>query len=137
MIKETKQFPMRVVPGYSSSSQGIQIAIQTGANASDEDLQFFQQLGVEWAMVGIDDPTQHSAAYYKGLVKRFGDMTRKCPESMHEKLAATLQQPQHRGSFQEPREPASCGAGPGRELNTFIVLYTVSLSVHFISHAPR
>ena len=73
MIKETKQFPMRVVPGYSSSSQGIQIAIQTGANASDEDLQFFQQLGVEWAMVGIDDPTQHSAAYYKGLVKRFGD----------------------------------------------------------------
>ena len=73
MIKETKQFPMRVVPGYSSSSQGIQIAIQTGANASDEDLQFFQQLGVEWAMVGIDDPSQHSAAYYKGLVKRFGD----------------------------------------------------------------
>ena len=73
MIKETKQFPMRVVPGYSSSSQGIQIAIQTGANASDEDLQFFQQLGVEWAMVGIDDPMQHSVAYYKGLVKRFGD----------------------------------------------------------------
>ena len=73
MITETKQFPMRVVPGYFSSSQGIQIAIQTGANASDEDLQFFQQLGVEWAMVGIDDPTQHSAAYYKGLVKRFGD----------------------------------------------------------------
>ena len=52
---------------------GIQIAIQTGANASDEDLQFFQQLGVEWAMVGIDDPTQHSAEYYKHLVKRFGD----------------------------------------------------------------
>lgn len=73
MITETKQFPMRVVPGYSSSSQGIQIAIQTGANASDEELQFFQQLGVEWAMVGIDDPTQHSAAYYKRLVKRFGD----------------------------------------------------------------
>ena len=73
MITETKQFPMRAVPGYSSSSQVIQIAIQTGANASDEDLQFFQQLGVEWAMVGIDDPTQHSAEYYKHLVKRFGD----------------------------------------------------------------
>ncbi len=73
MSVETMQFPMRVVPGYSSSSQGIQIAIQTGASASDEDLQFFQQMGVEWAMVGIDDPTQHCAEYYKGLVKRFGD----------------------------------------------------------------
>lgn len=73
MSVETMQFPMRAVPGYSSSSQGIQIAIQTGANASDEDLQFFQQMGVEWAMVGIDDPTQHCSEYYKALVKRFGD----------------------------------------------------------------
>ncbi|MFM2032629.1 MAG: hypothetical protein RLZZ297_1394, partial [Chloroflexota bacterium] len=47
-------YAMRAVPGYFSSTGGIQIAIQTGANASDEDLQFFQQLGVEWAMVGIE-----------------------------------------------------------------------------------
>ena len=50
---------MQAVPGYYSSTQGIQIAIQTGADASDEDLQFFQQLGVEWAMVGINNAEQH------------------------------------------------------------------------------
>ena len=73
MSSNTAQYPMRAVPGYYSSTEGIQIAIQTGANASDEDLQFFEQLGVEWAMVGINDPTQHSAEFYKSLVKRFGD----------------------------------------------------------------
>jgi len=55
MTAQTQQYPMQAVPGYYSSTQGIQIAIQTGADASDEDLQFFQQLGVEWAMVGINN----------------------------------------------------------------------------------
>ncbi|MCW1968154.1 MAG: mannonate dehydratase [Anaerolineae bacterium] len=65
--------PMRAVPGYFSSTAGIQIAIQTGADASDEDLQFFQQLGVEWAMVGIRDAKLHTLDFYKHLVQRFGD----------------------------------------------------------------
>lgn len=64
---------MRAVPGYYSSTEGIQIAIQTGADASDEDLQFFEQLGVEWAMVGIRDAQQHTLEFYQQLVKRFGD----------------------------------------------------------------
>jgi len=67
------QIPMRAVPGYYSSTEGIQIAIQTGPEASDEELQFFQQLGIEWAMVTIRDPVQHSLDSYKSLVKRFGD----------------------------------------------------------------
>jgi mannonate dehydratase len=69
----TNHIPMRAVPGYYSSTAGIQIAIQTGAEASDEDLQFFQQLGVEWAMVGIQKAEQHTLDFYKRLVKRFGD----------------------------------------------------------------
>ena len=73
MNTNTNQIPMRAVPGYYSSTEGIQIAIQVGANATDEDLQFFQQLGVEWAMVGIRDPQQHTLDFYKHLVKRFGD----------------------------------------------------------------
>ena len=73
MSTNSNQFPMRAVPGYYSSTPGIQIAIQTGAEASDEDLQFFQQLGVEWAMVGIRNPEQHTLDFYKSLVKRFGD----------------------------------------------------------------
>ncbi|MCB0120794.1 MAG: hypothetical protein KDE58_01050, partial [Caldilineaceae bacterium] len=73
MTNNQSQIPMRAVPGYYSSTPGIQIAIQTGADASDEDLQFFEQLGVEWAMVGIRDQSQHNLDFYKHLVKRFGD----------------------------------------------------------------
>jgi mannonate dehydratase len=73
MTTTANSIPMRAVPGYYSSTAGIQIAIQTGADASDEDLQFFQQLGVEWAMVGIRDVALHTLDYYKHLVKRFGD----------------------------------------------------------------
>jgi mannonate dehydratase len=66
-------FPMRAVPGYYSSKEGIQIAIQTSAEARNEDLRFIQQLGVEWTMVGIKNPEQHTLDFYKNLVKRFAD----------------------------------------------------------------
>jgi mannonate dehydratase len=72
MSDETNQITMRAIPGYYSSSEGIQIAAQTSADATDEDLRFFQQLGIEWAMVSIRDPTQHTFDVYKTLVKRFG-----------------------------------------------------------------
>lgn len=67
----TNLIPMQAVPGYYSTTPGIQIAIQTHDDASDEDLQFFEQLGVEWAMVGIRKQENHTAEVYKALVKRF------------------------------------------------------------------
>jgi len=70
---KSNQFPMRAVPGYYSSREGIQIAFQTSADASGEDLRFYQQLGVEWAMVGIENDEQHSLDFYKRLVRRFGE----------------------------------------------------------------
>ncbi len=73
MKLESAKFPMRAVPGYSSSTDGIQIAIQTNSDANDEDLQFFEQLGVEWAMVSINHSEQHTLDFYKQLVKRFGE----------------------------------------------------------------
>lgn len=73
MSTETKQIPMRAVPGFYSSKEGIQIAVQTGADATDEDLRFFQQLGIEWVMVGIRDPKLHTLDVYKSFAKRFGD----------------------------------------------------------------
>ena len=97
MSSDINQFPMRAVPGYASSTEGIQIAIQTGADASDEDLQFFQQLGVEWAMVGIRAQDNHTLDYYKWLVKRFGDhgikIYRITNTSVHNVPAITLNLP--------------------------------------------
>lgn len=73
VMDNQNSYPMRAVPGYSSSLPGIQIAIQTDAHASDEELQFFGQLGVEWAMVGIKDVKEHTLEFYQKLVKRFGE----------------------------------------------------------------
>ena len=105
MTSQTQQYPMQAVPGYYSSTQGIQIAIQTGADASDEDLQFFQQLGVEWAMVGINNAEQHSAEFYKGVVKRFGDrgikIYRIANHGVHNVPAITLNLPERDAKIEE------------------------------------
>jgi mannonate dehydratase len=65
-------YPLRVVPGYFGSHPGIQIGTSISHDASDEDLQFVQQLGVEWVMVNVNDPTQHSAEHYIRLAERLG-----------------------------------------------------------------
>ena len=64
-------YPLRAVPGYFGSRPGIQIGTSVSSDASDEDLQFLQQLGVEWAMLIINDPTHHSAEQYIGFKERF------------------------------------------------------------------
>jgi mannonate dehydratase len=66
-----KKFALRAVPGFHSTYPGIQIAAQINDQATDEDLQFLQQMGVEWIMVGIKEQQNHNADYYKHLVARF------------------------------------------------------------------
>jgi mannonate dehydratase len=63
-------YPLRAVPGYEGAHPGIQIGTYIASDASDEDLQFLQQLGVEWAMVNVSDPTHHSVAHYLGFKER-------------------------------------------------------------------
>lgn len=63
-------FPLRAVPGFYGEKPGIQIGTYVPHDASDEDLQFLQQLGVEWAMLNVNDPTQHSADHYCRFVER-------------------------------------------------------------------
>lgn len=63
-------YPLRAVPGYFGSRPGIQVGTSLSSDATDEDLQFVQQLGVEWVMVNVNDPTHHSAEYYLGLKER-------------------------------------------------------------------
>jgi len=66
-----RKYALRAVPGLYSTYPGIQIGTSTGSEPSDEDLQFLQQLGVEWAMVGINEPENHTVAYYKQIKQRF------------------------------------------------------------------
>ena len=64
-------YPMAVVPGYASSSGGVQIGIQLGADATEEEMRFARQLGVEWVMSSVDDPSRRNAAGYRAVRERF------------------------------------------------------------------
>ncbi|HQH71956.1 MAG TPA: mannonate dehydratase [bacterium] len=61
-----------VVPGYSGSRPGIQIGTQMSPNASEEDMQFARQLGVEWVMTSLPEEGQNLESYL-ALKKRFAD----------------------------------------------------------------
>ena len=73
MADTTKPYALRSVPGFHSSNAGIQLAAQTSDQATEEDLQFIQQLGIEWMMVGISDQENQNADYYKHLKSRFAE----------------------------------------------------------------
>ena len=66
-----RSYALKAVPGFHSSTPGIQLAAQCNDKATDEDLQFIQQMGVEWMMVGVGDNENQNADYYKELKSRF------------------------------------------------------------------
>ncbi|WP_309712406.1 hypothetical protein [Armatimonas sp.] len=64
------RYPLRAVPGFYGTKPGIQIGTYVSSEASDDDLQFLQQLGVEWAMLNIVNPAHHTADDYCRLSER-------------------------------------------------------------------
>jgi mannonate dehydratase len=66
-------YALRAVPGYYGSHAGIQIGTYVRSNATDEELQFLQQLGVEWAMLIVHDPALHTAEHYKSFQARLAN----------------------------------------------------------------
>jgi mannonate dehydratase len=64
-----KGFPL-AIPGYFGSKPGIQLGTQLPASASEDDMRFARQLGVEWVMTGLP-PDQCTEADYRALIARF------------------------------------------------------------------
>jgi mannonate dehydratase len=64
-----KGYPL-VVPGYFGSRPGIQLGTQLPPTASEEDMQFARQLGVEWVMTSLR-PEESTLENYQALIKRF------------------------------------------------------------------
>jgi mannonate dehydratase len=73
MTHSERTYALRAVPGLHSTSPGIQLAAQTSARATDEDLRFFQQLGIEWIMLGIEEDAKQNLEFYRSQVKRFAE----------------------------------------------------------------
>jgi len=58
------------IPGYFGTKPGIQLGTQLPSNASEDDMRFARQLGVEWVMTGLP-PEQSTEADYRALIARF------------------------------------------------------------------
>ena len=71
---ETRQsYALRAIPGFFSSHPGIQIGSYVSSDATDDDLRLLQQLGVEWAMLNIANPADHTVARYREFGQRLAD----------------------------------------------------------------
>jgi mannonate dehydratase len=92
------RFPLRTIPGYTSSYPGIQVGTQLGADATDEELQFARQLGVDWVMTAANDPADLNAAGYRRIRQRFEDhglkVYRLANHACHNMEAVTLNLPE-------------------------------------------
>ncbi len=84
------------IPGYFGSRPGIQIGTQMPANASEEDMQFTRQLGVEWVMTGLR-AQESSLDSYQALIRRFAagglKIYRLANDSCHNMEEVTLNLP--------------------------------------------
>ena len=100
-----KPYALRSVPGFHSNHAGIQLAAQCSDQATDEDLQFIQQLGIEWMMVGISDQENQNADYYKHLKSRFAEydlqIYRISNSSVHNMPEVTLNLPKRDEKVEE------------------------------------
>ncbi len=62
---------MSAIPGYASSRPGVQIGIQLPSSATDEEMQFARQLGVEWVLTSVHEPAHQDAETYRAVRERF------------------------------------------------------------------
>lgn len=85
-----------VVPGYFGSRPGIQLGTQLPATATDDDMQFARQLGVEWVMTSLP-PEQSTLDNYLALIRRFAEqglkVYRLANDSCHNMEQVTLNLP--------------------------------------------
>lgn len=69
----THPYPLRAVPGYYGSRPGIQIGSSVSSDATDAELLLMQQLGIEWAMVNVATPAEHTVEGYRAIVRRLAE----------------------------------------------------------------
>ena len=70
-MSQPERFLLRAGAGYTAARPGIQIGARVPADASDDDLRFLRQVGVEWAVISLGHLPEHSRAAYLALRERF------------------------------------------------------------------
>jgi len=97
-------YPLHTVPGYYGSKQGIQLGTQVWPDASEEQLTFVKQRGIEWVMTSLP-VEQQTVEDYLALRKRFENhglkIYRLANHSCHNVEAITLNLPERDAKLQE------------------------------------
>ena len=100
-----RQHALRTIPGFQGPHPGIQIGSYVSHQASDEDLQFLQQLDIPWAMVTVDDPAAHTADGYHRMQARLApyglQIYRVANHSVHNVEEITLNLPGRDAKIEE------------------------------------
>src|SRR5262245_4628404 len=90
-----KGYPL-VIPGYFGTRPGIQLGTQLPPTASEDDMRFTRQLGVEWVMTSLR-PQESTLENYQALIRRFADqglkIYRLANDSCHNMEQVTLNLP--------------------------------------------
>ncbi len=71
IASSTNRYPLTFLPGYYASQPGIQLGTKLGPNATDEEIAFVKQLGIEWVTTYMPSPQDHTAENYRRLKARF------------------------------------------------------------------
>ncbi|MBM3190411.1 MAG: hypothetical protein FJZ90_17045, partial [Chloroflexi bacterium] len=99
-----KGYPLSTIPGYYASAPGIQIGTGLSPDASDEDIQFVKQLGVEWVMTSLP-LDQQTVQDYAALRNKFAShglrIYRLANHSCHNMEEVTLNLPGRDAKIEE------------------------------------
>ena len=70
MNKKTRGHALSTVPGYVSSTPGIQIGATISHDTPEEELKLLRQFGVEWVMVNVNEAGYHRVDGYRSIADR-------------------------------------------------------------------
>lgn len=98
-----KGYPL-IIPGYFGTQPGIQLGTQLPATASEDDMRFARQLGVEWVMTSLP-AAQSTIDNYQALIRRFAaqglKIYRLANDSCHNMEQVTLNLPGRDAKIEE------------------------------------
>jgi mannonate dehydratase len=64
-------YPLSVIPGFSANKPGIHLGTKLGSKATEQEIAFVKQLGVEWVTTYMPEPSDHNAENYRRIKERF------------------------------------------------------------------
>jgi mannonate dehydratase len=66
-----QRYPLAAAPVFFATAPGIQLGTKLGPNATEDEIAFVRQLGIEWVTTYLPNAADHNAENYRRLKARF------------------------------------------------------------------